>query len=80
MKIFICFVWAVAVFFITALLIGSERKAIWFQRRTKYSWFNRRGIISELLFFGYPKTREGIGATIAIIAAISIGGYVVYIL
>ena len=57
-----------------ALIIGPERKAQWFQRRKKYSFFNRRGVISELLFFGYPNTKEGIfitaGMTVAIGAVV----------
>ena len=61
LKILICFIWAFIVFFITALIIGNEKKAKWFQRRTKYSWFNRRGFLGEALFFGYPKTKEGYG-------------------
>ena len=61
LKILICFVWAFIVFFITALIIGAEGKAKWFQQRTKYSWFNRRGFLGETLLFGYPKTREGYG-------------------
>ena len=63
LKILICFIWAFIVFFITALIIGVEGKAKWFQRRTKYTWFNRRGFLGETLFFGYPKTREGYGIT-----------------
>lgn len=77
MKILICFVWAFIVFFVAALIIGSERKAQWFQKRTKYSWFNRRGIISESLHFGYPKTKEGYSATAIMALAIGAVGYVV---
>ncbi len=60
LKILICFIWAFIVFFITALIIGNEGKAKWFQRRTKYTWFNRRGFLGEALFFGYPKTKRGL--------------------
>ena len=47
LKILICFIWAFIVFFITALIIGNEKKAKWFQRRTKYTWFNSRGFLGE---------------------------------
>lgn len=80
MKILVCFVWAFIVFFITALVIGADRKAQWFQKRTKYSWFNRRGIIGESLHFGYPKTREGYGVTVIMAFAIGTFTYVVYLL
>ncbi|MDU7787834.1 MAG: hypothetical protein E7J72_05355 [Veillonella sp.] len=48
LKILICFIWAFIVFFITALIIGNKGKAKWFQQRTKYSWFNRRGFLGEI--------------------------------
>ena len=76
----ICFIWAFIVFFITALIIGVEGKAKWFQRRTKYTWFNRRGFLGETLFFGYPKTREGYGITFLMASAIGIVGYILYLL
>ncbi len=80
LKILICFVWAFIVFFITALIIGNEGKAKWFQRRTKYTWFNRRGFLGEALFFGYPKTKEGYGITFLMASAISIVGYILYLI
>ena len=75
LKILICFIWAFIVFF-----IGVEGKAKWFQRRTKYTWFNRRGFLGETLFFGYPKTREGYGITFLMASAIGIVGYILYLL
>ena len=57
LKILICFIWAFIVFFITALIIGNEKKAKWFQRGTKYTWFNSRGFLGEVLFFGYQYCR-----------------------
>lgn len=80
LKILICFVWAFIVFFITALILGVERKSQWFQRRTKYSWFNRRGFLGETLLFGYPKTKEGYGVTFIMVGAISIVCYIVYLI
>ena len=74
LKILICFIWAFIVFFITALIIGNEGKAKWFQRRTKYTWFNRRGFLGEALFFGYPKTKEGYGITFLMVSAFGIVG------
>ena len=80
LKILICFIWAFIVFFITALIIGNEGKAKWFQRRTKYTWFNRRGFFGEALFFGYPKTKEGYGITFLMASAITIVGYILYLI
>lgn len=72
--------WAFIVFFITALILGVERKSQWFQRRTKYSWFNRRGFLGETLLFGYPKTKEGYGVAFIMAGAISIVCYIVYLI
>ncbi|KAF1682174.1 hypothetical protein [Veillonella sp. R32] len=80
LKILICFVWALVVFFIVALIIGPERKALWFKRRDKYSFFNRRGVISELLFYGYPNTKEGIFLTTGMALAIAVVAYILYLL
>lgn len=80
LKILICFVWALVVFLVVALIIGPERKALWFKRRDKYSFFNRRGVISELLFYGYPRTKEGIFLTVGMALAIAIVGYILYLL
>ena len=80
LKILICFIWAFIVFFITALIIGVEGKAKWFQRRTKYTWFNRRGFLGEALLFGCPKTIEGYWVTFLMACAISIVGYVLYLI
>ena len=80
LKILICFIWAFIVFFITALIIGNEGKAKWFQRRTKYTWFNRRGFLGEALFFGYPKTKEGYGITFLMASAITVVGYILYLI
>ena len=66
--------------FITALIIGNEGKAKWFQRRTKYTWFNRRGFLGETLFFGYPKTKEGLWYNFLMASAICIVGYILYLI
>lgn len=50
---------AVALFVFTAMIIGQERKAKWFKKRTKYTLFTRRGIFGEYINFGYPCTWEG---------------------
>ena len=40
--------------------IGLERKRQWFYMRdTSKSFFNRRGMLGELMQFGFPRTREG---------------------
>ena len=80
MKILICFLWSLIVFLCASLMMGEERKAQWFQKRTRYSFFNRRGIVSEVLHFGYPSTKEGYGIAALIMLLIGIVIYVVCIL
>ena len=80
MQIVIDIVWALIVFFITALVIGEERKSRWFKKRTKYSFFNRRGFLGERLQFGYPKTWAGGGVTLCMAVAIALEIYLVYLL
>lgn len=58
-RIFQSLGFAIVVMFISARLMGYERKTKWFKRREKYSFFNRRGIIGEDINFGYPRTIEG---------------------
>ena len=61
LKILICFCMGIYCFLVTALIIGVERKSLWFQRRTKYSWFNRRGFLGEALLLDIPKREKGMG-------------------
>ena len=58
LKILICFVWAFIVFFITALIIGAEGKAKWFQpvsythldvyKRQEYRVAAKEAVLSKL--------------------------------
>ena len=59
-RLFTVFFLSFFIIFITARLVGSERKALWFKRRTKYTLLNRRGIFGEYMNFGYPRTWQGL--------------------
>ena len=61
--------------FLVAKYIGPERKALWFRKRKKYTFFNRRGIIGEDFNFGYPVTWQGCLAFLAIYGVIFGAGY-----
>ncbi len=80
LKILICFIWAFIVFFITALIIGNEGKAKWFQRELNILGLIAEVFLGEALLFGYPKTREGYGITFLMASAISIVGYILYLI
>ena len=46
--------------FLVAKQVGPENKKLWFRKRKKYTFFNRRGIFGEDINFGYPVTWQGI--------------------
>jgi hypothetical protein len=69
--------WLVVVV-VASLLIGSERKRQWFYMRdTSKSFFNRRGVLGELMQFGFPRTREGWMVFVGFLAMILVSGYIV---
>ena len=76
-KFFTCICIALFIFIITALLIGEERKSKWFQKRKRYSFFLRRGLLGEWLHFGYPCTKEGYGVTAIVFVLISLSSYII---
>ena len=77
MKFFLCICIALFIFFITALLIGEERKSKWFQKRKRYSFFLRRGLLGEWLHFGYPCTVEGYGVAAIMLFLIGLSSYII---
>ncbi len=56
--------------FLIAKIVGQENKAKWFRRRTKYTFFNRRGILGEYVHFGYPICWQGLVVFFAIYGVI----------
>ena len=66
---------AFLVFFVTARIIGKEKKEMWFNKRTNYTMLNRRGSFGEYINFGYPRTWQGIIVTIIMFGIIFGGGY-----
>lgn len=63
------------VIIITARIIGSEKKARWFKRRSNYTLLNRRGIFGEYLNFGYPRTWQGMVTAILMYGLIFGAGF-----
>ena len=75
-RLFTVFFLAFIIIIVTARLLGNERKAKWFKRRTNYTLLNRRGVFGEYLNFGYPRTFQGLAVALAmygLIFAIAIG-------
>ena len=69
-RIITVFILSFFVFMITARIIGSEKKALWFKRRDKYTLLNRRGIFGEYMNFGYPRTWQGLLVALAMYGVI----------
>ncbi len=82
-RIFFSFLSALCVIFIAGVLIGPRNKEKWFKLRDmrKGFWFfNRRGILGETLRFGWPKTKEGFQAAGAMLVAIALTTYIIFII
>ncbi len=69
------FVVSFAYIYVIAKLIGRENKNKWFRKRTKYTFFNRRGFLGEYINFGYPVSWQGILIFIAMFGVIFGVGY-----
>lgn len=76
-RVMISVVVSLVIIFVTARVIGSERKAEWFQKRRKYSFFNRRGFAGEVFHFGYPRTWQGAVVALLMFGTIGLAGYVI---
>lgn len=74
-KIVSSFFVSMLIIYATAKIIGPERKAAWFRKRQKYSFFNRRGFAGDVLHFGYPRTRQGVAVALLMFGTIGLVGY-----
>lgn len=74
-KVFLSLGIALVIVYLMARLIGEERKALWFRKRTKYSFFMRRGPLGEYFHFGYPCTKQGVIVTAVMCTLIGISSY-----
>lgn len=71
---------AVIISYMTSKFIGPANKAAWFHKRTKYSFFLRRGILGEECHFGYPCKKEGFVVSGVMLAAIAIMTFIVFVI
>lgn len=68
--------WIVMVF-VTAWIIGPERKYKWFRQRNQHkSFLNRRGFMGEYIHFGYPCTLEGWAVFSALMLVVLVSAYI----
>lgn len=74
-RIAIVFAVSVGLFFTVARVLGAERKAKWFKKRTRYTIFTRRSMFGEYIHFGRPCTWEGLLVFVGIFSFIFSFGY-----
>ena len=76
-RVAIAFVGWIVMMFITARIIGPERKCKWFRQRDQQkSFLNRRGFFGEFIHFGYPCTREGMLVFAVLMAIVLTTAYI----
>lgn len=78
-KIIVIWAAALAVTALTSVWIGGENKAKWFRKRSKFSFFLKRGALGEIVHFGYPCTVEGYLVSAGMLAAIAAASYVILV-
>ncbi len=74
-RVVIVFICAFVLIAAVSKIIGEERKAKWFRKRTKYTLFTRRSILGEWVHFGYPCTWQGLLIFFATFGSIFSIGY-----
>lgn len=74
-KVILTFFLGIVISYLTASLIGSQRKGKWFKQHRQTSFFSRRGILGEGCHFGYPCTWQGMVVMILMYSIIFLTGY-----
>ncbi len=77
MKIICSFINAMCIIYITAKLIGEERKAKWFKKRQKSNLFTRRGFLGDTCNFGVPQKWQGFVVAAWLFSSIGMMSYIV---
>jgi hypothetical protein len=76
-RIILSFVNALLIIYITAKILGNERKTAWFTKRTKSNIFTRRGFLGDACNFGVPKKWQGFVVVVWLFGSISLLSYLV---
>jgi len=58
-RIILSFMISLGIIFIMAKMIGEDKKAQWFKKRTKSNFFTRRGFLGDTWNFGVPYRWQG---------------------
>lgn len=76
-RILSAFALALGIIYLTAKLIGEEKKAAWFRKRQCTTIFTRRGFLGETWNFGLPLTWQGVAAVCGMYGVIALLSYIV---
>jgi hypothetical protein len=63
------------IIYMTAKLLGEERKALWFKKRQRTTIFTRRGLLGEVCHFGVPCKWQGAVTMLVMFGIIGIISY-----
>ncbi|MPN06761.1 hypothetical protein SDC9_154018 [bioreactor metagenome] len=74
-RIILAFGMGILIVFLTAKLIGEERKARWFKKRKRVTIFTRRGLLGEACHFGVPCKWQGVLVSLTMFGVIGLIGY-----
>lgn len=69
------FIVSLGIIFLTARILGEQRKAAWFKKREKSNLFTRRGFLGDRWNFGVPRNWRGVLVALWMVASISMVGY-----
>lgn len=74
-RIITVFFLALGFIYLVAKIIGEDRKAKWFKKRTKSNIFTRRGFLGNTWNFGVPYQWQGFAVLFFMYGVIGIVGY-----
>lgn len=69
------FIASLGIIFLTARILGEQRKAAWFKKREKSNLFTRRGFLGDSWNFGVPRNWQGVLVALWMVGSISLIGY-----
>ena len=69
------FIVSLGIIFLTARILGEQRKAAWFKKREKSNIFTRRGFLGDSWNFGVPRKWQGVLVALWMAGSISLVGY-----
>jgi phage shock protein PspC (stress-responsive transcriptional regulator) len=76
-RILSAFFTALVIIYVIAKIIGEDRKATWFKKRTRSTIFTRRGVLGETWHFGVPCKWQGFVVSFLMFSIIGVVSYLI---